>query len=139
MKKPVKKENATLAQRIEILDWFHANGKNQRKTAMHFNDIYPSLKLTQPLISAWLKNESKWRMQYETSTSLFHSAKKFCQTQYPKVSKMLDLWILKAMADNVLIMGEVLRQKWKTFADLCGVPDDERLTLSEGWLTKLKL
>lgn len=52
---------------------------------------------------------------------------------------MLDLWISKAMADNVLITGEVLRQKWKKFADLQGVPEDERLTLSEGWLTKLKL
>ena len=52
---------------------------------------------------------------------------------------MLDLWILKAMADNVLITGEVLQQKWKKFADLCGIPNDERLTLSEGWLTKLKL
>lgn len=43
------------------------------------------------------------------------------------------------MADNVLIIGKVLHQKWKKFANLHGVPDDEYLTLSEGWLTKLKL
>ena len=47
--------------------------------------------------------------------------------------------ILKVVADNVLITGKVLHQKWKTFADLCNVPDDECLTLSKGWLTKLKL
>jgi hypothetical protein len=51
---------------------------------------------------------------------------------------MLDLWITKAMADKILLTGEVLRQKWRKFADLAGVPDDERLSLSEGWLTWLK-
>ena len=139
VEKPVKKANATLAQRIEILDWFHANGKNQKKTAMHFDNVYPSLRLTQPLISVWLKDGSKWRVQYETSTSLSHSAKRFHQTQHPEISEMLDLWISKAMADNVLITGEVLHQKWKKFTDLCGVPDDECPSLSERCLTKLKL
>ena len=46
-----KKENATLVQRIEILDWFHANGKHQSKTARHFDTIYPNLKFKQPIIS----------------------------------------------------------------------------------------
>jgi hypothetical protein len=56
-----KKEIATLTQRIEILDWHHKNGKNQRRTAAHFDKCYPNLILTQPLISKWLKNEEKWR------------------------------------------------------------------------------
>ena len=137
--KPGKKENATLAQWIEILDWFHTNGKNQKKTDVHFDNIYPNLRLIQPLISTWLKDKSKWQVQYETSMGSFYSAKRFCQTQHSKVSEMLDLWISKAMADNVLITGEVLWQKWKKFADLCNIPDDEHLTLSEGWLTELKL
>lgn len=51
---------------------------------------------------------------------------------------MLELWVSKAMADKLLLTGEVLRQKWKTFADLRGVPDDERLNLSEGWLSSFK-
>ena len=51
---------------------------------------------------------------------------------------MLDLWVSKAMADNILLTGEVLRQKWKLFADLAGVPDDECLNLSDGWLSRFK-
>ena len=35
-----RKENATLAQRIEILDGYHANGKNQSQTAKHFDQIF---------------------------------------------------------------------------------------------------
>ncbi|KAG2354181.1 hypothetical protein BDR07DRAFT_1382449 [Suillus spraguei] len=43
-----KKENATLAQHIKILDWYHANGENQSKTAKHFDAVYPNLKIKQP-------------------------------------------------------------------------------------------
>ncbi|OSC98102.1 hypothetical protein PYCCODRAFT_1375859, partial [Trametes coccinea BRFM310] len=62
-----RKENATLAQRIEILDWYHAHGKNQSKTAQHFDKIYPNLKLKQPTVSAWVKDEAMWRQRWEES------------------------------------------------------------------------
>src|SRR5882724_6227624 len=55
-----KKENATLAQCIEILDWYHANGKNQTKMAKPFDPIYPNLRIKQPLVSAWVHKEAKW-------------------------------------------------------------------------------
>ena len=52
---------------------------------------------------------------------------------------MLDLWVSDAMANNILITGEILRQKWTRFADLVGVPEDDRLTLSDGWLARTKI
>jgi hypothetical protein len=133
-----KKENATLDQRIEILNWYHANGENQSKTAKHFNLIYPNLKIKQPLVSAWVKEEAKWQEEWAHASGQTHVTKWVCQTQHPDVTEMLDLWVSKAMADNLLITGEVLRQKWTTFANLAGVPEDERLTLSEGWLARFK-
>ena len=42
------------------------------------------------------------------------------------------------MNDGILLTGEVLRQKWNTFADLAGIPEDERLKLSNGWLGRFK-
>ena len=42
------------------------------------------------------------------------------------------------MADNLLVTGEVLQQKWTKFADLVGVVKDEHLNLSEGWLAHFK-
>ena len=51
---------------------------------------------------------------------------------------MMDLWVSKAMSDNILLTGEVLRQKWTRFADLVGVPKDEHLNLSDGWLAQFK-
>jgi len=42
------------------------------------------------------------------------------------------------MSDGILLTGEVLRQKWTSFADQLGVPKDDRLTLSNGWLDRYK-
>ncbi len=134
-----KKENATLGQRIEILDWYHTNGRNQSKTAKHFDSIYPNLRLKQPRISAWVKQEVVWRAEYEESTAMARAAKRICQTQHPEVTEMLDLWVSKAMADGILINGEIIRQKWRKFADLAGVPEDERLKLSDSWLSRYKV
>ena len=133
-----KKENATLAQRLKILDWYHQNGRNQSKTAQHFDKMYPNLKIKQPLVSSWVKNEARWREEWASRGESSHTSKRPCQTEHPEITEMMDLWIAKAMGDNLLINGELLRQKWTHFADMAGVPQDERLRLSNGWLTRLK-
>ena len=134
-----KKENATLSQRIEILDWHHKNGKNQMATAKHFYPIYPNLQIKQPLISSWLKSEAEWREQWaQADKQCNRNAKRVRQTEHPEVSEMMDLWVSKAMNDKILLTGEVLRQKWNMFANLAGIPEDERLNLSDGWLTRFK-
>ncbi len=45
------KKVATVAQKIEALNWYHANGKNQTKTAKYFNEKWPDLELKQPKVS----------------------------------------------------------------------------------------
>jgi hypothetical protein len=132
-----RKENATLRQRIEILDWHHKNNAKQKETATHFNAIWPNLTLKQPIISDWLRNEPKWRKQLELSNGS-GSQKRFGQTLHPDVTDMLDLWLAKALSDNVNLTGDVLRQKWIAFANLAGVPKADHLSLSEGWLTRFK-
>jgi hypothetical protein len=134
-----KRENATLAQRIEILDWHNKNGRKQTATAEHFAPKYPNLTIKQPLISSWVKDEAKWRQQWEqTNKGVDRTAKRVRQTEHPEVSEMMDLWVSKAMSDGILLTGEVLRQKWNAFTDLVGIPEDERLKLSNGWLSRFK-
>ena len=134
-----KKENATLAQRIEILDWHNANGKNQSKTTWHFAPLYPNLQIKQPLISSWVKDEVKWRDQWNNVHQQGDkSSKRARQTEHPEVSEMMALWVTKALADKILLTGEVLRQKWETFAGMAGVPEEDRLKLSNGWLSRFK-
>ncbi|KAH0582496.1 hypothetical protein H2248_010439 [Termitomyces sp. 'cryptogamus'] len=109
-----KKEVATLKQRIEILDWHNANGKNQSKTAKHFTPLYPNLVIKQPLISAWVKEEAKWQDQWaEAAGNSDCTAKWQHQTQHPEMTEMMDLWVSKAMAEGILLTGDVLQAKWK--------------------------
>ena len=71
-----KKEVATYAQCVEVLDWYYTNGKSQTKTANHFSTIYPNLKLKQPLVLKWLHKEDKICQRYEqdcTAWLLQHS------------------------------------------------------------------
>ncbi|KAF8236201.1 hypothetical protein L208DRAFT_1252755 [Tricholoma matsutake] len=130
-----KKENATLAQHIEILDWQHKNSQNQSETACHFDSIYPNLKIKQLLVSSWIKEEAKWCELWEKSNHQSDwTTKQARQMEHPEVSEMMYLWVSKAMSDGILLTGEVLCPKWNQFADLVGVPQDERLNLSNCWL-----
>ena len=52
---------------------------------------------------------------------------------------MLDTWVTMACEDGLLLTGDIICQKWKQFANMRGIPQDEQLTLSEGWLSKYKL
>jgi hypothetical protein len=133
-----QKETATNQQRIEILDWYHANRKNQTLTAQHFDPIYPNLHLKQPLISSWVKGEEKWREAYGADSGVARLAKRVSTTRHPQVTEMLELWITMACEDGLILTGEIICQKWRSFADLAEVPQDERLVLSEGWLSWLK-
>ena len=112
-----RKENATLAQKIEILDWYHVNGKSQQKTAEHFDTIYPNLWLKQPKMSEWCRDESRFRAEYERGSGADCSAKRIHQMQHPEVTEMLDLWVSKVMAHVIILTGEILHQKWRVFAD----------------------
>lgn len=84
-----KKENSTVAQRIEILGWYHKNGWNKSATARHFTPMYPNLKLKQPHEH---DRTEKWVRQ----------------TEHPEVMEMMYLWVLKAMGDGILLTGEIL-------------------------------
>jgi len=130
-----------LAQQIEVLYWHHKSvNKSQTKTAAHWDNIYPNLQLKQPTILAWLKDEEKWHAQFAEVESKGQASqtKWVKQTKHPEVNEMLDLWVVKAMADGVHVNREILHQKWTQFANLVGVPEDEQLNLSEGWLTAFK-
>jgi Tc5 transposase DNA-binding domain len=42
------------------------------------------------------------------------------------------------MSNGILLTGEILHQKWNAFANFIGVPEDDKLKLSNGWLGQFK-
>ena len=65
----IQKKNSMIGQHIEILNWHHANGKNQSKIAQHFDPIYPNLKIMQPLVLVWVKEEAKLQNDWSHSSA----------------------------------------------------------------------
>ena len=120
------------------MDWFHANRKNQSKTAKYFNTIYPNLKLTQPRVSDWLKEEAQWRAEFTKYSGSASTIKRVWQTEHPEITEMMEIWITQALNHGIKLTGELPRQKWTEFADILKIPMEDRLTLSSGWLTRLK-
>ncbi len=113
--------------------------ESQASTAAHWDKIYPNLQLRQPTISSWRSDEAKWRQRHEQTKGQAHKAKRIRQVEHPEVDTMLELWVAQALSNGVAVLtGEIIRQKWTRFADMAGIPDDERLALSEGWLTSFK-
>jgi hypothetical protein len=92
------------------------------------------------LVSSWVKDEAKWRAEWEQINGASdRTAKRTRQTEHPEISEMMYLWVSKAMGDGIPLTGEVLRQKWNSFADMAGIPQDDRLKLSNGWLGRFKV
>jgi hypothetical protein len=87
---------------------------------------------------SWLKDEAKWREEWENNTGSNHTTKRLHQTQHPEVTEMMDLWVATALANRVLLTGDVLCEKWVSFANHVGIPEDEHLHLSNGWLISFK-
>ncbi len=87
-------------------------------------------------MSAWVKGEEKWQKQYAASGG---SSKKDSAVKFPHVHSSLQLWVTKALEDNLCLNAEIIRQKWRSFTKLDGVPEEEWLLLSEGWLTSFKM
>ncbi|KAI7964991.1 hypothetical protein MJO29_003089 [Puccinia striiformis f. sp. tritici] len=115
-KKPIQ---AMMAQKIEVLDWYDKNGKNQTKTAKHFDEIYPEIGFKQPLISAWVADCDQICEQADSSASHY---KRVRITKFPQIEEMLNQWVTQALHSKLMITGDVIRAKWQEFASMEKIP-----------------
>jgi hypothetical protein len=130
------RKNATLHDKLMVLDWYHANGKkNQSKTAEHFRaNGFPFMK--QPLLSAWVKDEQNLRMRASMSTDL--SSKRIRTVRHPEFEKALTIFVQRAESRGLILLGDVIRTAGARFYDQLDIPNDERQKLSNGWLDSFK-
>lgn len=52
--KAANRSELTAVEKLSVLTWYYKNGKNQKKTALHFKQIPGFEKLNQGTISRWL-------------------------------------------------------------------------------------
>ena len=101
--------NASYAEKVQVLDWHHKNGKRQTKTSAHFANALPHLKIKQPLLSKWLKVEDTIRAKHQESS---HDSTKWIQTlTYPKFEQALSEWIAQAIHHGLPLSGKIFKEK----------------------------
>lgn len=147
-KKTVKKYNAkqptsssktycaaTYATKLAVIDWHRAHGSVQKTTLKHFAEVQPELGLKQPLLSKWLSNAESIR---EKAPINAHKTQRVRTVNHPDIEEMLGRWTEEALGAGLILTGDELRAKWEDFARLKGIPSNEWLSLSSGWLTRFK-
>jgi regulator of replication initiation timing len=123
-----------LEEKVEILNWHDSNGQNQSATVKHFRSVFPNL--NQGTISRWCKDSTKIREQFMLETgSSSRMRKRSCAN--PEFEEAMRIWVENATANPFSrLTGAAIIGVARRFYDTLEVPEAQRLSLSNGWLTK---
>jgi hypothetical protein len=131
-----KSSQPTLHDKIQMLDYFCANGSDQTKTAMYFRDHgFPTL--SQSTISRYVADATRLRSLAKTPTKL--STIRIRSTHQPLFDKALSMWV-DTMEERQFngTSGDIIRAVALRVYDKLETPQDQRLKLSAGWLDRFK-
>lgn len=131
-----QRSQLTVEEKIAVLNWFHENGRSQVKTVLHFQQVVGFEKLHQSSISRWLRDEDALREEFEAGNA---QRVRPSRVRHPELEVCLSMWVDR-MEENhsSRLTGDVIKQVAGKFYDKLGVPPDERLSLSNGWLARFK-
>lgn len=132
---PEYRKNATLYDKLMVLNWYHANGRNQSKTAKHFQEQGFSY-MKQPLVSAWVKREDDIREQASSVYQL--TSRRIGRVRNPDFEKALTIFVQQAEVRGLTLTGDLIRAAGARFYDQLGVSKDKRQPISNGWLSCFK-
>lgn len=135
-----KLRNATLAEKIQVLDWHHANGRNQGKTAAHFNEReheFWGVPMDQPKVSSWLKQEQTLRDTFN-SDSRAGKMRSAREVKCPKLEEALAAWVQSLLDAGRAANGDAIKAKAEFFRTKLGFSAAEAPTFSAGWLDGFK-
>ncbi|KAI8444832.1 hypothetical protein BY996DRAFT_6487777 [Phakopsora pachyrhizi] len=112
--------SATVAHKLEVIDYHNRTGATQKQTANRFG-------LTQSQLSRWLKEEDELREYVMDKGS---SSKRQRTGDFPQIEETLLRFFIESKSRNIAPSDDTLKQHTKAFMKLYGV--------SENALKKLK-
>lgn len=130
------RENLTLADKLSVIDWMtHNPKKSQKEVVAHFRTQFPSL--SQSSVSRTWSSRQSLLDRAKDHTQL--SNKKTRQVEHPDLEESLRAWSLQQLGKGNRLTGDLIRGKAAHFQELLGIPENQRLAFSNGWLDKFKL
>lgn len=137
LKMSSRQERATLAQKIQVLDYFHSSGSSQLKTVNKFRN---ELSISKSSLSEWLKREEDLRRSFAREEfRLSKNSRRKVKFKYERINKAMDALVQARLDKNEPISEPILREHWSVYAHQYGVDDPKRLiSFSHGWLNQFK-
>lgn len=80
-----------------------------------------------------MKIREDYALSSHSSTSKIHRP-----PTNAKAHTILDDWIEQALEDGMIINGDAIRSQWIKLCDVMKISEDERGSMSEGWLRGIK-
>ncbi|GMF17240.1 unnamed protein product [Phytophthora lilii] len=134
-----RRPHLTPNEKLKVLDWHHANGRNQKATATHFRALPQYEKLSQGTVSRWLAAEAKIRQEANGSKSVTSDKTREKSLKHPLLEKCLTLWLEQlSAAQRARLSGREIKTTARQIYDELGVPESDRLELSNGWLGRFQ-
>ncbi|CAE6501969.1 unnamed protein product [Rhizoctonia solani] len=134
-RQPIR-QNLTYQQKIQVLDFYHEN-----KHRLSMESMIPPLRamgfttICQSTISRFVKNEAKIRQCAEEQRG---HVKRASVVVLPEVEEALVRWIEEQQQSGIWVSGDAIVQRARVICDEQGVPEDERIGFSRGWLDSFK-
>ncbi|KDQ18967.1 hypothetical protein BOTBODRAFT_98136, partial [Botryobasidium botryosum FD-172 SS1] len=131
------RQNLTLYDKTSVLDFVAANpALTQSQVATHFRARGFST-ITPATVSRIVADGAIYRERAKDPTQF--SFKRPRKVAFPEVEAALSLWVATSDRRHLTISGDLIREKARRFAALFGIPPDDFLSLSNGWLESFKV
>ncbi|KAG8716536.1 hypothetical protein FRC09_015629 [Ceratobasidium sp. 395] len=134
-----KGPHMTFQDKLYILDLYHTNGWTQEQTVRHLRaNGYPTL--SQSTLSGYLKQEQDIRAYMAANPSNGHLKQK-PRVKLPEVEAALWEWVVEkreAEGGELKLTGAEICDKAREICEELGVPEQDIIKFSNGWLDRLK-
>lgn len=137
-----KLPRATLQQKIDVLDWYHASDKkSQQHTVTHFQQL-KKFAITKSSFNRWLKEEPKLRKEFKNLSFTYRSVYKTKPNlKNPETNRALEIFYEQNLYEKNIdhVSERMLLKKFEKFALMFDANFDiSKAKRSNGWLHHFK-
>lgn len=135
-----KLPRATLAQKIQVLDWHNNSEKKCQQRTVDFFKKLGRFAVAKSTLNRWVLTEEQLRKEYKNLTlnnnKVYKTKPKF---KNPEINKCLEMYYEQMVTENINLTERELINKWPEFYRLYyGVEGEQPSTKSNGWLHHFK-
>ncbi|TYZ61134.1 hypothetical protein PybrP1_008852 [[Pythium] brassicae (nom. inval.)] len=129
-----KRSQLSAREKLRVVEWYHANGKNQQATAAHFKALPGFERLSQSTVSRYIAGERRIRELVDSGRA---DVVRVNSVRNPDFENILVAWLDRH--DAARVTGELIKQTAARVYDHLRTPPDKRLELSNGWLRSFQV